>query len=289
MVNAAALGGWAMARLPRLAEIAMVVLLAWIVAGWLVPDDGGAPAPAESGKDAADFAWDVKRIADASLFGRLEAHKPKPAPAAPKPPPAPARLDAKLLGTVVAGAHSAAVLKLAREREQRVFFIGDEVAPGVVLREVLADAVILDRGGRRERLALEQGEGLSVAPPVAKAPPPPPPGGPRVPIRRINRPVSRGMIERGIRDFPRLLSQARVTPHFVDGKADGFVISNIVPGSLYEQVGLRNGDVIRKVNGQQVTSAQQAMAMYQALEKATSIDLEIDRAGQTLQLHYDIR
>ncbi len=285
---------------PRLAEIAAVIAIAWAVAGWFAPagghggaEDGGQEgALLAASPDAPDAAPpDLARMLAAHLFGEPEKAKPAPSPA-PSPRPAPpARLDARLLGTVVAGEHSAAVLKLAREPAERVFFLGEEIVPGVRLAEVHADAVIIERGGRRERLALEKAKSAGM--PAAIAPPPRPgvrpPSLPGRPIRRIDRPVSRGLIERGIRDFPKLLSQARVVPHFVDGKADGFVISSIVPGSLYDQVGLRNGDIIRKVNGQRVTSAQQAMAMYQALEKATSIDLEVLRAGQALQLHYDIR
>ncbi len=276
---------------PGLAEIAAVIAMAWMLAGWLAPapdEAGGQVAADRADASASEAAFDLARILNAHLFGKLE-RQAAPKPAAPPPPP-PARLNARLLGTVVAGSHSAAVLKLAREPAERVFFLGDEIAPGVRLAEVRADAIIVDRGGRRERIALEKsaatgmGTALSVPSPAMR--------GSAVsgaPARRIVRPVPRSMIERGIRDFPKLLSQARVVPHFVDGQADGFVISDIVPGSLYDQAGLKNGDIIRKVNGQQVTSAQQAMAMYQALQKASSIDLDILRAGQALRLHYDIR
>jgi len=101
--------------------------------------------------------------------------------------------------------------------------------------------------------------------------------------------VDRKHLQNQISDFPKLLSQARVVPHFQGGKPDGFVIGDIVPGSLYGQIGLQNGDIIRKVNGQQVTNAQQAMAMYQALKSASSINLELMRAGQVQRMHYNIR
>ena len=59
--------------------------------------------------------------------------------------------------------------------------------------------------------------------------------------------------------------------------------------SLYGQVGLKNGDIIRKVNGQQITSAEEAMIMYQALQSATMISVELMRAGKVQQVHYNIR
>ncbi len=279
------------ARLAPLVELALVGLIAWEIAGFVitVPVPVRVTAPSETGDAGAASFPPLSQWADVPVFGKPQpkpAPKPEPKPAPPKPA-APSRLDAKLLGTVVAGPHSAAILKLARERKQHVYFVGDTIEPGIRLVEVLPDAVIVERGGARERIELEalpQG-GLAAAP--FASPPRPAPHRPPAGVRSMRMP--RSMIERQIRDFPRLLSQARVVPHFTDGKADGFVITDIVPGSLYEQAGLRNGDIIVRVNGQRVTSAQQAMAMYQALEKAPSIDLEVLRAGQMQRLHYDIR
>lgn len=101
--------------------------------------------------------------------------------------------------------------------------------------------------------------------------------------------MSRDQVQQQLGDLPALLSQARVVPNYSNGKADGFVISEISQGSLYQQAGLQNGDVILRVNGQQVTSAQQAMSMYQGLQNAAAIDLELMRAGQMKQVHFDIR
>ncbi len=260
----------------------MVALLAWIASGWLLPES----APVSHGVDVTDKRGmdtpGIEALLSTPLFGRPEA---KPARFAPKPV-TPSRLNAKLLGTVVAGAHSAAVLQLGGV--QHVFFAGDVIRPGFRLSEVRTDAVIIDHGGRLERIGLEKAASLAATAFSSSAPGPvsrPPSRAPR----RIARAISRKRLERDIHDFPRLLSQARVAPYFVDGKANGFVISDIVPGSLYDQAGLKNGDVIRRVNGRAVTSAQQAMAMYQDLQKAPAIDLEVLRAGQALQLHYDIR
>ena len=101
--------------------------------------------------------------------------------------------------------------------------------------------------------------------------------------------MSRSQVQQQLNDLPALLSQARVVPNYTNGKPDGFVISDIVQGSLYQQAGLQNGDVILRVNGQQVTNAKQAMSMYQGLQNAAAIDLELMRAGQVKQVHYDIR
>jgi general secretion pathway protein C len=101
--------------------------------------------------------------------------------------------------------------------------------------------------------------------------------------------MNRTHIQQQLGDLPALLSHARVVPNYTNGKVDGFVISEIDHGSLYQQAGLQNGDVILRINGRRVNSTGQAMSMYQALQNATAIDLELMRVGQVKQVHYNIR
>jgi len=277
-------------KIPLLSELAIAVLLAWMVAGWVMPDQTpvAARAPDEI-KAAKAVLPDLADLVSVPLFGKFvvkPVSKPKPVARQAIQPAAPSRLNIKLLGTVVAGENSAAIILIAASHEQRVVFTGDAIEKGANLVAVEADAIVVERNGKLERISMEQSARLNVGPAPEKPLPIRAPAAPANPIRKK---IDRTNLQAQIRDFPRLLSQARVVPHFVHGKSDGFVISDIVPGSLYQQVGLLNGDVIRKVNGQQVTTARQAMAMYQALQDSPSINLELMRAGQMLQVHYDIR
>jgi len=67
------------------------------------------------------------------------------------------------------------------------------------------------------------------------------------------------------------------------------MIQEIAPGSLYAQAGLKNGDVIRKVNGQPVTQPEQGTQLFQSLKNADGIDLEIVRNGTVRTAHFDIQ
>ena len=46
-----------------------------------------------------------------------------------------------------------------------------------------------------------------------------------------------------------LLTQARITPIFESGEMAGMEVRDITPGSLYEKIGLSEGDVIQSFNG----------------------------------------
>jgi len=267
-------------KLPLLGEFILVLLLAWIVAGWLLPSDSIQPtdSPYQSEQGVAAVP-ELRELAAVALFGKMKSEAV--APVAAKPAPVvrqPLRL--KLLGTVVAGEKSAAVIALSAGKEQRTFFLGDTIQPGVKLHQVEADAVVVDQGGQLQRIMIEQGNKLTASPmPVSVTTP-------RSPTQRQ---MNRADMQRQLQDFPALLSQARAVPHLINGKPAGFIISEIVPGSLYQKAGLQNGDVVRSINGESITDAGQAMAMYAKLKEMTAIDIEVMRNGQLQHVHYVIR
>jgi len=280
MVTQTVLSDGLMRRAPGWAELVLVVAMAWFVSNLLVPVQDVEQREISSGALSQLPLPSALELAGVTLFGRTAKDKSQTVNV-PKNV-AVSHLDIKLLGTVVADQYSAAIIKLASETDQHIFFVGDAIKPGIRLHAVLVDSILIDRAGKLEKVKIQAGvrtggSPVSFAPQHSAA---------VMPKHRQH--VDRPFLQNQIQDFPKLLSQARVTPHFLDGKADGFVITDIVPGSLYQKIGLMNGDIIRRVNGQQIISAQQAMSMYQGLQNSSSINVELMRAGQVQNVHYDI-
>jgi len=97
--------------LPRVAEAGLVLLAAWLVAGWLT---GGVVDQAMRGSvnsDAVVQGPDAAAIAAFPLFGKQAVAPVAPVVSAPVAA-APTRLNIRLLGTVVAGDRSMAVMQL---------------------------------------------------------------------------------------------------------------------------------------------------------------------------------
>jgi general secretion pathway protein C len=90
-------------------------------------------------------------------------------------------------------------------------------------------------------------------------------------------------------NMSQILTQARALPYVEQGKTVGFKISEIVPGSIYEKIGLQNGDVIQKVNSQDVDDPGKFFQLYQGLKNERSISIDLLRGGQRQTLTYDIR
>jgi general secretion pathway protein C len=84
-------------------------------------------------------------------------------------------------------------------------------------------------------------------------------------------------------------TQMRALPHFVDGKTDGFSISQVAPGSVFDQLGLQDGDLLTKIDGQPVTNPMQALGLMQSIRTASAIDLTINRGGTPTSVHLDLR
>ena len=101
--------------------------------------------------------------------------------------------------------------------------------------------------------------------------------------------VSRAQVQQTMENPAQFFSQMRAMPHFVNGKTDGFSISQVAPGSVFQQLGLQNGDLLTSIQGQPVTNPMQALGLMQAMKTASAIDLTVNRGGAPTSVHLDLR
>ncbi len=99
--------------------------------------------------------------------------------------------------------------------------------------------------------------------------------------------VDKGFLKKKLegQNLLNLLSQARAVP-----TPDGFKLVAIEPGSLYEAIGLEQGDVISGVNDKQVRTQADALLLYNQFKSGTSpsISLHIKRGGEKTTLQYEL-
>jgi S1-C subfamily serine protease len=76
---------------------------------------------------------------------------------------------------------------------------------------------------------------------------------------------------------------------FAKGVAKGLRLSEIEQGSIYQQLGLQNGDVILKVNGAAPDSVEALNAILSGKKAGDKFELVIDRKGKEKTLHYTIK
>lgn len=103
--------------------------------------------------------------------------------------------------------------------------------------------------------------------------------------------ISRADLNRYTSDLSSVLMKARAVPARKPGTGEiyGWRLLEMEPDSIYTRLGLQVMDVITGVNGNPVTSPQQAMEMYQALKSSPSVQIQVERGGKNETMKYDIK
>lgn len=185
-------------------------------------------------------------------------------------------LSITLFGTttnVATGGGSAIIA--GEDGVQQSYVVGQEIAPGARLVGVTFDSAIVDRGGTREVLYLDQDRAKAAAeasqaanamPPSAGVPPvggaPPPSGTPQVGMTPTN-----------------LRAGVGFAPRVAGGKVSGIVVNPQGDGRVFAQAGLRAGDVIRSVNGQAISSPADLARLQGQLTPGARLSLGVERGA----------
>jgi general secretion pathway protein C len=229
-------------------------------------------------------------IVDRNIFGiKPSAAIAEPEELAPQPVQLPP-LRVRLVGTIVGGPEeSLAVIEDMGTKEQRLYHLEDIIGTDAKLIEVARNEVTFLRGSVRETLAVEElGAPGPSSPAQATAPIP----------ARLPRPsgdqrswvLDRQEVASVLENLPQLLTKARVVPNLSpDGKNDGFRVVSISPASFYERIGLRNGDVLQRINGIEVKDPQTFMQVFTQLKDESSITLDLLRNNKKESFNYEIR
>jgi general secretion pathway protein C len=220
-------------------------------------------------------------------------------------------LQLALLGTVAGDAASArAIIMDQKERSQDIYRVGDTVQDAEI-RQILRGRVILRRGEKDEVLSMAEGDDTAQAAPagpgrgidltsrraaararrepLADVPVPAPISEEEAEIEEEVIPIAREELQDNINDLNQLLTQVRIRPYFRGGKPQGLIVSQIQANSIFQKLGLMNGDIIASVNGEQMSSPEEAFQLYNSLNQGEQVSIEITRRGKKRSLTYEIQ
>jgi type II secretory pathway component PulC len=101
--------------------------------------------------------------------------------------------------------------------------------------------------------------------------------------------IDRTTLDRNLSHMGTLLMQIRAVPNLQSGSSNGLRLSQIQPDSIFQQIGLQDGDILTDAQGQPLTiNPLRALALVSALRNSPSISISLIRNGAPLQLHYSI-
>jgi type II secretion system protein C len=197
-----------------------------------------------------------------------------------------------LVGTVVAsdpGWSRASLSTSMRKADTRVYRIGDRLPDGSRLVAIRSDRVVLNLDGER-RVLLIQERTIQLDEPDEE--PPEKTDAPEPVVRtdgpgryRVRREKLDGLLEKS----GDLLRDTRVSLAFSpEGKVEGMRLSFHAEDTIFEDLGLKDGDVIHRIGSLVFNDPARMGEIRDLLENAKETDVEFTRDGEMVTLRYFI-
>lgn len=190
-------------------------------------------------------------------------------------------------------------------RTVKSFLVGDSVFDLATLIAVEETRIIVDHNGQQEFIPKDEfkvvrsnrakGKPKRSAPKsraLATAPPPETfreEGMERVGLKTK---ITDSYLDKSLNNLTQILQDAKAEPNMVNGEMSGFRLTRIRENSIYEKLGLRNGDVIKEINGQPTNDAAGTVRQLQQMRKERGregVEILIDRGGQNMELGIEVQ
>lgn len=193
-------------------------------------------------------------------------------------------LHVALLGTVVGSPGiSRAIIEDLETNVLSLFKVGDAVGTASI-ENIERDTVVLLHQGQRKTVHLGAKESKQYQAKNTKS---------RV-TGNFSRPVAKNpqkgppaTVAEKFRYAATMLPRAVIKPYTIDGEIEGLKITGLEDIKYMEDIGLRNGDVIRTVNGHRLTSKQEAFQISRKVRSQTVVSIELmrDNKVRTFSFH----
>lgn len=268
---------------------------------WLAASPIVRPPPAAAIAEPGREWSDRQAILDRNLFqvSTLLAAQTVAAP----PEPADERLQAtrlplRLLGTVASadadGAYAA--VEDQRSRKKSVVRVGEGLLDEAIVLRIERRRIVIQNGPKREELVLDDEKELrqQEAHRIARASRTPGPlaDALRNRVQELSETsfaATRDSVDSALRDRAEPFSAARVQPRYEQGQMTGVQVSSIDRGSLFENLGIQEGDTVTQVNGIVVTGPQDSVAALRELSEASEFRVTVVGAdGQARTLTHSL-
>lgn len=198
----------------------------------------------------------------------------------------PTALNVALLGTVSGDEKTArAIIQDKAKKSQSLFKEGDTIQNAQIMK-ILRGKVILKVGEKNQVLIMEE---QSTASASSRRKPSTRRRSASQSQESTNITLDRATVNKSLENITELLSQVRVRPHYKDGKADGLMISQVRPNTIFTRLGLRNGDIIQNIDGEAIEDPDDILDFYEELKSGSSVSLGIQRRGKKKVVNYGFK
>jgi general secretion pathway protein C len=191
--------------------------------------------------------------------------------------------DISLIGTVAGRKKMSYAIFADKSGRQEVFRVGDSVFGLGKLIRVDKYSVVVGDGERRTEIPLADVATIrEIGPPEAA-------GSFARKTGAATYQIDTQSIQQAIEKPAQIMTDARLLPNMVNGRQLGFVLTEVKPGGVYASLGLRNGDVLLRINQFNISNPESALQAFTALRGIDRAELDIIRNGERMTMTYQIR
>jgi len=198
----------------------------------------------------------------------------------------PTSMKVTLIGTVSGDDQIAtAIIEEKAKRKQALYKEGDSLQNATIVK-ILRGKVVLRVQDKNQILTMEEtstkGSSSKTRRPLRRTP-----TSSKTASTSIS--LQKEVISKALENLPQILSQARIRPHYKDGKADGLLLSQVKPNTIFTKLGLRNGDIIQAFDGEDLQNTDDVMDFYDELRSGSPVSLDIMRRGRKKTITYEFK
>ena len=184
---------------------------------------------------------------------------------------------------IIAGSprYARASILVKGEKSANAYAIGDDINNGKIAAIHDISVTFENAEGSRFTLSLEESLGGAGIQEQGNATAKTSPGGAKVEKVVLNRDRFKQLIKNQA-DLFRL----KFAPSIEGGKIKGWRLIKVPPDHFLHSMGARSGDIIRRYNGQELENQERMIDMWQSLQSANHVSVDVDRGGKLIT--YDI-
>jgi len=96
--------------------------------------------------------------------------------------------------------------------------------------------------------------------------------------------IDQGMLDELLSNPNDILTTARVVPH-----DDGLRFFAIRPNSIFNKIGIKNGDIVHRINDVELNNVENALGLFEELKGERQVTIDLTRRGKKLTFEYNVR
>ena len=285
-------------------NIVLLVILGYIVSGFIFGDDSGQsdivePISTTDGEKNALSEDPVEAdnpdiIIERNIFGSSgwSSAKQNPEQKTKENSISVLKAQLRLLATVAGDEEVAcAVIENVKTKIQDLYKTGDIIG-GVQIGRIERNKIVLINEGQREVLHLYVTDGISdrleksTEPVIAQKPD-------AAEAVNVISPTEREINKKAflarVGGMEAIIKTVEIAPYLEDGQEKGVRITGLEGLSMARFVGFENGDVIQNINGSTVTNRRKAFQILRKARSQSSIDIQLLRGQQEKKLSFGIK